>query len=250
MKWQLEKAGQFLQRIRRRIRSHPESLEAVATKPFALLALPAELLLEVISHLSFEDTVYLRMTSRQFRDFIPKPSQEALLIIEDTEWAIQNELLTCNHCLRLRQSVKFADKMVMANWKRCRGRGRKEASLRFCIECGLTVPWRTPGARGYSRGHNIRVQGAGYQVCKNCRLFEPVPFPSNGPPWSWCRNGYESDRKNIDGKFEDLASWKEKYQQTAKQRDESQNKEQAMAYAVIVNHRHGLEFHGLPPSCL
>ncbi|KAF2663457.1 hypothetical protein BT63DRAFT_430303 [Microthyrium microscopicum] len=240
----------YLASIRKRPKNSPK---AIMTKPFAFSALPAELQLEVISYLTFKDTVNLRMTGRKYRYFIPAPSHEQLLAAENSEWAIKKNLFTCCHCLQLRPSTKFADKMISGK----RARGYKGAPIRFCIECGLTVPWKTSGARGYSRGNKIRILGKPYQVCKNCGLFKPFPvgYRPNLETWNWCPHGYEPNRKKVEGKYEDLAEWREEYRKAAKERDDHTDDFQLVwltgdIQVAITKSRPGLEYHGLPPSCL
>jgi hypothetical protein len=172
-------------------------------KSFPFSRLITELQLEVISHLSFQETAYLRMTSFRYRELIPKPSLTELLAVENSDWAVRKDIFACCHCLRLRKSIKFSETMIIKK----RTRGRSRAAFRFCVECGLTARWKNPGARGYSRGAKIHILGEEYQVCRNCGLIELIE--NHYPNFSWrdCPHGDESNRKKVDIS-EDLAQWK------------------------------------------
>jgi hypothetical protein len=218
--------------------------------PFSRL--PLELHLEIIDYLPFEASTYLRMTCRYFNDIIPKPMHEELLVIETSDWAIEEGLFACCHCLRLRRPFKFADKMTSGK----RDRGRKAAALRFCIECGLTVPWREPGARGYNRASMISVLGKKWQVCKNCGLFERFPeWRRDMAPYVFCPNGYEANRKMVD-KASDLAKWIVNYQEAAEKaacdsvRELKRGPSDRWFYSYKAHRGLEIRVHGLPTSSL
>src|ERR1700760_39439 len=126
-----------------------------------------------------------------------------------------------------------------------RSRGHSKAALRFCIECGLTIPWKKPGARGYNRGAKIHVMGLEYKVCNNCGLFERQYRWASPRKWHFCPHGYESNRKNV-ARSEDLAKWKVEYQKAAEERDYGDLEQNERKYWI----RRSLEMHGLHPSCL
>jgi hypothetical protein len=215
-------------------------------KHFPFSRLSPELQLEVIDYLSFEDIAHFRMTSKKYQEFISKPSLAELQAVEGSEWAVKRNLFACCHCLRLRPLIKFSERMLSKK----RARGRSDAASRFCIECGLTIPWKDPGARGYSRGAKIRVMDLNYQVCKNCGLFTPLECRRGDPTWRFCPHGYESNRKKVD-KSEELAKWRVDYQRAVKERDldGDEQKETFLGYSVF-KFWPGLHMHGLPPSCL
>jgi hypothetical protein len=216
------------------------------SKPFPFTELPVELQLQVVAHLSFEAVAYLRMTNKIYQYFIPKPSLPELLVVENTDWSTKRDLFMCCHCLRLRRSTKFSEKMV----SRKRTRGRHGAALRFCIECGLTVPWKDPGARGYNRSSRVRIMGLEYQVCKNCGLFERFKKWRCATPWEYCPRGYEANRKRVD-KSEDLAKWRVEYKRTEKEKELNPVKDYVDQFGGVIRKVWpGLEMHGLPPSCL
>jgi hypothetical protein len=216
---------------------------------FQLQQLPAELQLEVISYLSFEETTNLRMTSRKYRDFITRPSFAKLLEIELSPWAKEKQLYSCYYCARLRQSNKFANRMLQY-------RKRSHVHPRFCIECGLMVPWSEPGARGYNRGHKLEVGGLEYQVCKNCGLFERYSRKwtlqgkcSGLDHWALCPHGYESKRKNVD-RIRDLEKWREEYKKAFEEKGQDPDtwgENSIYRKGQITWH---FAKHGLPPSCL
>jgi hypothetical protein len=206
--------------------------------PFSRLI--PELQLEVIDHLSFQETAYLRMTSHVYLDLIHKPTLSELLAAENSEWAVNKGIFTCCHCLRLRQSTKFSESMITKK----RARGHSRAALRFCIECGLTILWNDPGARGYSRGAKICVLGLDYQVCKNCGLIGRIDNHGTRSPWNNCPHAYESKRKKVD-KSEYLANWRVNYSKAVEERNSARDRETKS----LLSWR-GLVVHGLPPSCL
>jgi hypothetical protein len=210
-----------------------------------------ELQLNVIDHLPFEDAIHLRMTSRKYHSFILKPSHQQLLAAEQTDWAIGKDLFACCYCLQLRLSTKFSETMISK--KRARGRGR--ASMRFCIECGLSVPWKNLSARGYSRGNRIRVKGKDYEVCKNCGLTKKVD--AGGWPYRPCPHGFQSNRKRKD-LSSDLTEWRLKYKLVLEEIGISPERAEEIRYYDIEDT--GKEkyyklwdtrrLHGLPISCL
>jgi len=116
---------------------------------------------------SFEETTNLRMTCRKYRGFITRPSFAKLLEIEPSPWVRDKQLYSCCYCVRLRQSNKFAERIL-------RYRKRSHVYPRFYIECGLKVPCREPGPRGYNRGHKLEVGVLEYPSLQELRFVRAL----------------------------------------------------------------------------
>jgi hypothetical protein len=218
------------------------------TKSFQFALLLPELQLTVVDFLSFEDTIHLKMTSRKCHDLIPKPSHQQLLAAEQTNWAKERGLFTCCHCLRLRRGTKFSDSMICKK----RAPGRRRASFRFCIECGLVVPWKDSGARGYSRGHQIRIKGRKYQVCKNCGLVEKIGYSN----WYYllCPHGYQSNRQRAD-LSQELSRWRQEYVQVLEELEIDPEGVDEISFGDIEGEKYRplrvmRGKHGLPTNCI
>lgn len=118
--------------------------------------LPRELHNWMLSYLSAIDRIALKLTSVHFSTLIPKLSVPELLEVEESTFALDNELYGCYECLRLRLNERFADNQL----KRQRRKFGSDARYRFCIECSL--------ASRYVRGNQVAIRGVAHIVCMQC----------------------------------------------------------------------------------
>ncbi|KAL4872843.1 hypothetical protein BDV12DRAFT_161605 [Aspergillus spectabilis] len=134
--------------------------------PTTLLTLPPELHLLIITHLPFPSSVSLKLTCTYFHATIPPLTTSQLLKIEESTFAINQDLYACRYCRRLRPGYKFADRMK----KKGRGRRGHDSEKRFCVECGLQ-PRGERGEARYSRGAQVIIQGVFHVLCIECGKF-------------------------------------------------------------------------------
>lgn len=107
-----------------------------STNQSALLSPPAELHLEVTSHLGGLGQRALSLANSYLHAIVASPpkaiSAADLVRLETWQFALENELLACTVCLKLRPSSKFTP--TMKTKKKRAGAG--DAIKRFCNECG------------------------------------------------------------------------------------------------------------------
>ncbi|KAL2823006.1 hypothetical protein BJX63DRAFT_3604 [Aspergillus granulosus] len=130
-----------------------------------LLALPPELHLLILTHLTFPETTHLKLTCTYFHNLIPSLTHAELLTAECTDFAVERDLYACRYCLRLRSGDQFGDRML----HRRRGRRGRHAGRRFCVQCGL-MP-REGGEARYGPGAKVVLRGGTYVLCKECGGF-------------------------------------------------------------------------------
>ncbi|KAH5617658.1 hypothetical protein HBI23_251530 [Parastagonospora nodorum] len=144
------------------------SLAADAPLP-PILRLPEELHLEVVSHLQDNESrfslIRLRLVNRFFHKLMPAPSHDELMVLEHTQFARNNSLYACKHCIRLRSSVHFASSMLKGKT----GLNGSYAWKRFCADCGFSVD-QNLGA--YAAGVEGFVGGVRWVRCRHCNALK------------------------------------------------------------------------------
>jgi hypothetical protein len=161
-----------------------------------LLALPTELLDEIVENLDSGGLVHCRLTCRYFYYNIPPLSKhEQLLAAENLASAVRENMYACRVCLHLLPASKFADQMLRTRL----AKGQKDARNRFCLECGLKPltskskkfkykhRWG-PGPRLYSKGAHIYVKGERFIICWECQDFTKPARNLDGDFAPWCEN--------------------------------------------------------------
>ncbi len=78
---------------------------------FPIMKLPVKLHAPIVDNLGFQEDIMLKMTGRHFWNTIEPLSHAELLQAEETAYARCRTLFACKDCLRLRPSIKFADRM-------------------------------------------------------------------------------------------------------------------------------------------
>ena len=109
-----------------------------------LTALPLELLLHIISYLTFDDCVKFNKVCRFYHAIIPTPTLKELLAIETEDWALEKQLLACSGCVRLRKSCNFSCNMLSRSTRRSMELFPKDRRLCYaCSESGFSlVPFK------------------------------------------------------------------------------------------------------------
>lgn len=141
--------------------------------------IPMEILLIITHHLDVFSLISLQFSCRLFREIISSPSHLELIEAETTPFGNQNDLYTCQDCLRLRPRAKFADNMV----KRKKAKWGFKATERWCVDCGINP---RPGTNRYTAGNIIIILGEPFVVCLDCRRFRGAAS-ENGNPLCVCQ---------------------------------------------------------------
>jgi hypothetical protein len=161
------------------------SLAADAPLP-PILRLPDELHLTVVSHLQDNESRFsllrLRLVNRFFQKLIPAPSHDELIVLEHTQFARNNSLYACKHCIRLRSSVHFASNMLKGKT----GLNGSYAWKRFCADCGFNVVDQKLGA--YAAGVEAFVGGVRWVRCRHCSALKK----GNEAGYGNCKRGCRS----------------------------------------------------------
>jgi hypothetical protein len=153
-----------------------------------LVGLPTELQLMVISYLTLSTSQNLRATCRYFHAlFPPQDTVRALLSLEKSRAAQEENVFTCVVCVRLRAAGKFADASRKGPWNT---KGDKRET-RFCIQCGVKPPPGADRKLRYWKGQTWRRFGLPYIYCKVCCLVKrAVPEKSQVKVCEQCwKNG-------------------------------------------------------------
>lgn len=139
----------------------------VAGADLNITALPIELQLEVVSHLTFLEKQLLRSTNHHFQALIPEPTKDEFHKAQDTADVIIKRLLYCNGCNRFLRLDRFSTKMQRTNAKGPKG-GKFS---RFCVECGCRPQNGTAeDLFKYHRAHRWEHQRVAYVKCSRCNL--------------------------------------------------------------------------------
>lgn len=128
----------------------------------SLVALPTEMHLAIIEHLSLLDLHTLRLTNHYFYALIPPPTHADLLVIEQSRLIRQKRFFACVGCTKLRPKAAFSPEM----YKKKKNRpGQPGARERFCIECGRRP---LPGPHRYKLGLQWKEDGVCFVRCVEC----------------------------------------------------------------------------------
>jgi hypothetical protein len=150
-----------------------------------VLRLPDELHLEVVSHLQDNESRFsllrLRLVNQLFHKLIPAPSHDELIVLEHTQFARNNSLFACKHCIRLRSSVNFASNLLKGKT----GLNGLYAWKRFCADCGFSGD---QNLEAYAAGVEAFVSGVRWVRCRYCNEFKKT----NGAGYSNCKRGCRS----------------------------------------------------------
>lgn len=139
----------------------------VAGAYLKITALPIELQLEVVSHLTFLEKQLLRSTNHHFQTLIPEPTKEDFHEAQDTADVNIRRLLYCNGCSRFLRRDRFSTKMQRTNAKGPKG-GKYS---RFCVQCGCRPQNGTAeDLFKYHRAHRWEHHGVAYVKCSQCNL--------------------------------------------------------------------------------
>ena len=145
------------------------------------MRLPPELHLSIADELDFPDNLNLRMVDRYFYKLIQPLSYEEGLEAEKSRFAVDNELLICNLCYRLRRGEKF----VGADLHKSEDRSLN-LRVPYCIDCGYEqeLPRCRLGEVFNSPGHTKWSQ----VLCNGCEEF---PELSQRKRFSMCKTCWQ-----------------------------------------------------------
>ncbi|KAK8071306.1 hypothetical protein PG997_011509 [Apiospora hydei] len=170
----------------------------------SLLKLPGELQNNIFfQHCDGLDRLILRNTCHRLRGIIPRPDVHELIEAEASNpMAVKEDLYTCYMCVRLRHRSRFAYNMV-EKWKE---RGGEDASMRFCVDCGLMVQslrdektGRTKIVHKYRVGRYIAIGGRYHVVCIKCKTLGLAGCDPSRPTCWRCWHAFE---KRVTGESE------------------------------------------------
>ncbi|KAK4135879.1 hypothetical protein BT67DRAFT_263173 [Trichocladium antarcticum] len=195
---------------------------SATTAACAILALPGEILNQIMAELNPLDLALLGSTCTHFRSIIPPFNINELVKVESTKIGVQRKLYACSFCLRLRHASRFADPMMRR--KRRKHRGEERAS-RFCVECGLKQP---TDERGYRPGNIVTMNGVAHVVCISCHRFE-CPADTRGDS-RWCAKCWHKSPEGL---------WAQRLKEHRAEEERSRRRRKAEAEAEAGEQRPG-----------
>ena len=132
----------------------------------SLLTLPTELLLQILTYLTYPTYILLQRTHPYFRDLItPSTLRNHILTANQidllaSEPLLPSDIYPCYICLRALPSSRFS----LSSRKDDRAHAGSKALKRFCVDCGAK-------ARLYFPGQHIEMDDGVAKICQHCLKF-------------------------------------------------------------------------------
>ncbi|KIV98598.1 hypothetical protein, variant [Verruconis gallopava] len=178
-------AGKSRWKLKPRMLRHVKAAELVSlSRDSSLAKIPAELQLQIISTLEYEDVVQLKRTCRYFNFFInsdvmeeSRAAQVEIFRVMEQNYSMPGDKLPCYHCLKLKPKVEFYD-VAGKYYLSSPPIGYYRTALynadtnRNCIRCGFLT-------RQYLPGLSLKTGNQVWMFCSECGVLERLPSQSS-----------------------------------------------------------------------